>query len=402
MTGKKIAFLMDSPFTCGGEQRVVTSVANLLCLQGYNISIICTRYNNKKSDIYNLNEEVKIIDVSTNTTIDEFVLKINNKLRKINSKFHCLPKCVIKKLMLTRRIRKNIFRKIKENNFDFVIGVASLYSLFLATYRNKISTETKIIGWQHNNFNAYFNTKGRRLYNEKKIFKKYANNFYKYIVLMNDDKLKMDKFFNMSCTKIFNPLSFDSNNIKKLKQEKFVFVGRIENVKGVDLLLEAYKKYIELGGYWKLDIVGDGSKKNDLMNKAKFLKIDDCVNFVGFTTNVQDYLSESMVSLIPSRWEGFGLVLTESMQLGLPAICFRLLPFEEITEGFSSCVFVKPYDVDDFAKEMIKLSSDKECIIRMSSEAEKNARIFEGKTIVKEWMKILEEIGDCDENRKIN
>ena len=39
---KKICFIMPSPFTFGGEQRVVSKVANLLVNEDYNVSIICT------------------------------------------------------------------------------------------------------------------------------------------------------------------------------------------------------------------------------------------------------------------------------------------------------------------------------------------------------------------------
>ena len=45
---KKIAFIMSSPFTYGGEQRVVSVVSSLLCNFGYDVSIICT--NNETID----------------------------------------------------------------------------------------------------------------------------------------------------------------------------------------------------------------------------------------------------------------------------------------------------------------------------------------------------------------
>lgn len=398
MKNKKIAFIMDSPFTFGGEQRVVSKVASLLAAEGYNVSIICTRYKNVRNNMYNINKKVKIVNVSSNSKVDELILRINHKLRKINSSYHFMPDCFLKRVMLTKKIRNNIFKELNEEKYDYVVGVASIYSLFLAVYRDNIYEKTKIIGWQHNNFEAYFNKKGRRMYNEKNIFRKYAKNFDKYIVLMNDDKNKIEEHFGISCYKIFNPLSFDTSVKTNLNEKKFVFVGRIEKAKGVDLLLNAYKNYVNLGGNWKLNIIGDGSQKNEMIQKCHSLGLDRYVTFVGFTENVQKYLVDASISLIPSRWEGFGLVLTESMQFGLPTICFDLSPFKEITEGFKSSILVEQFNIKRYAYEMYTLSSDKDKLEEMSLEAIKNSKVFEGKAIVKEWIKIFEELDKKNEN----
>lgn len=389
---KKIAFIMPSPFTYGGEQRVVSKVANLFNEKGYNTTIICASTPKIDYSIYNLNKNVSIIDASVCNFFSKVVKKINNYLRKINSLTKIFEKNpeIIKKLILTPAHRKKIINIINEKQYDYVVGVGSNYSIFLATYKDKINNHTKIIGWQHNNFEAYFNKKGRRFYGEKTLFKKYCKNFDNYVVLMEDDAIKIKETFNFNCTKLFNPLSFENNkNYSNLKQKNFIWYGRVEYAKGLDLLIEAYDKYKKLGGDWKLQIIGDGSEKQKIIEKANTLKLENDIEFIGFTKKIEKYLKNSTIFLFPSRWEGFGLTLTESMQYGIPCICFDLNPFKEISDGYNSCCFVKQFDTTEFANKMYELSNDKNKIKYMSCEALKNVKEFEGNKIISEWINML-------------
>ena len=383
---KKIAFIMATPFTYGGEQRVVSTIANLFNEKEYETTIICTDLNKVDYSLYNLSENVKIEDCSAHNFFSKTLKRITSKIRKINSNIGIISKFpnFIKFLYFTPYIRRKIIKTINENNYDYVVGVSNEYFMFLAGYRNKINSNIKIIAWQHNNFEAYFNKKGQRL------FKKYCNNFDNYVVLMNDDKNKMKEHFNIECTKIFNPLSLENPMKSTLKNEKFIWFGRIHiESKGLDILLKAYNQYITYGGTWKLQIVGDGKEKKDVIKLVQELNLNDMVEFVGFTNNIAKYIKEASIMLCPSRWEGFGLVVTESMQCGLPIICFDLNPFKEISENYDSCCFIKQFDIDEFAKKMYEISKDKEKIMYMSKEALKNVEKFKKEQIINEWVNML-------------
>ena len=57
----KICFFMETPFTKGGEQRVVSIISNLLVQKGYDVSILCTDLITKEDyNLYNLSKKVKI------------------------------------------------------------------------------------------------------------------------------------------------------------------------------------------------------------------------------------------------------------------------------------------------------------------------------------------------------
>ena len=92
----KIAFIMPTPFSLGGEQRVVTVVCNILTDLGYEVSIICTDSKVKENrNMYKLNEKVNILFTENKIT---FFGKIRRKLRKslllINRNYGILKKCL--------------------------------------------------------------------------------------------------------------------------------------------------------------------------------------------------------------------------------------------------------------------------------------------------------------------
>lgn len=391
---KKICFIMPTPFTYGGEQRVVSKIANLLAEDDYDVSIMCTDLGEIDYEIYSLNKRVHIIDATIKGRFSNLVRKLNYKIRKLNSYIGILKNSsfLLKKLLFTSKLKKKMITILNENTYDYIVGVSGDYSLFLACYKEKIKVDSQIIGWQHNNYKAYFETKGRRFFNEKKLFKKYCMNFDNYIVLMDDDKKWMQEKFNLKVTKIFNPLSFDKiisydELVKKKETKSFIWFGRMAKAKGVDLLLKSYKKYLELGGTWELKMVGNGPEYENIKKEIEILNLKDKIKIYDFTKNVEKYLKTSDVFLFPSRWEGFGLTLTEAMSYGLPTVCYKLNPFLEITEGFQSCIMIECFDYDAFANAMKKIE-DKDLRTVMGREALANAEVFSGAKIIEEWKKL--------------
>src|SRR5258706_494256 len=75
----------------------------------------------------------------------------------------------------------------------------------------------------------------------------------------------------------------------------FLFVGRLEKVKGVDVLLNAVKKLSEKKLLFNLNILGGGTLVDDLMNQCKLLNIEKYVKFIGWANEevVSSYMKKS-------------------------------------------------------------------------------------------------------------
>ena len=127
------------------------------------------------------------------------------------------------------------------------------------------------------------------------------------------------------------PMNSKSNDNPLMKKYDALFVGRLVQQKGINFLLEAvsilqkkYKKIIRVA------IVGDGPQKKELIKMCEELKIKDSVEFLGFQRDVDQIMRSSRVLVLPSRWEGFGLVLLEAMKNKLPIVATNVGGIPEI------------------------------------------------------------------------
>lgn len=98
-----------------------------------------------------------------------------------------------------------------------------------------------------------------------------------------------------------------------------VFAGRLEPVKRVDLLLDAFAQ-VHAQTEAHLLILGDGSQLEQLKRQAAQLQVEDNVLFFGHTQNILPLLKHSDVLVLPSDYEGFGNVLVEAMACGTQII----------------------------------------------------------------------------------
>jgi glycosyltransferase involved in cell wall biosynthesis len=99
-----------------------------------------------------------------------------------------------------------------------------------------------------------------------------------------------------------------------------LFVGRLVNVKGLDLLLSAISKVEDQN--FKLVLVGEGKEKENLRIQALELGLADKVIFAGHFNDVELYAWYTLANflILPSRFEPFGAVVNEALILGCPVI----------------------------------------------------------------------------------
>lgn len=108
--------------------------------------------------------------------------------------------------------------------------------------------------------------------------------------------------------------SIYENKVEKLSSKKFLFVGRLEPVKGIDLLLQAWKEIEDKKG-WDITLIGNGSLKKELEGQAgvtikDFMQPDDLVK------EIKQY----DCFILPSVYEPYGVVLHEFAVAGMPII----------------------------------------------------------------------------------
>lgn len=398
---KKICFMMPTVFNIGGEQRVVSVLCNELKKRGYDTSLLL--FDNRFDEdfnLYNLNKEISINYVSGYTN---FYKRLCRKIRNYNSRYGFLKKLpdVNKMLIKSSFPIKNVIKQIDKINPNIIIGVAGEFNL-LCSILKEYFPNIKMIAWQHSSFDAYFNTKGRRHYNEKDLFCKMMSNVDKYVVLTKTDMQKMMEQLNFRSTYIYNIKSFNCGKKADLNNHQFISVGRFDKVKGFDLLIEAFDIFNKNNpdNDWKLKIIGDGSEREDLEAIIKNYELENKIILPGYSKNIiEEYISSS-IYVMTSRWEGFPMVLSECMEVELPIISFDIDVMKEFITNGENGILVKKYDTYLLAKAMEELSKNLELRKSIASEEKKKIEVLSSDNILKQWEKIFEEF-DSNENRKV-
>lgn len=126
-----------------------------------------------------------------------------------------------------------------------------------------------------------------------------------------------------------------------------LYIGRLVDVKGLDLLLSAFAKS-NYGGY-KLVIVGEGQEKTHLNQQVEQLGIKGKVILAGFYSGANLYAWYSLANffILPSRYEPFGAVINEALVYGCPVVASKYIGALDFIDESNGIIF-DPLDEKDF------------------------------------------------------
>ena len=126
---------------------------------------------------------------------------------------------------------------------------------------------------------------------------------------------------------------------------KLVFVGRLVEEKGIDVLLEAASLLQARGYSFDLEIVGDGPLRKSLEVEVSTKGLEAIVKFSGQVppADVARHLIDANIFVLPSRFEGMPGSLLEAFSQGLPAVVTSVSGSEEIVDDNTGWV-VPPGD----------------------------------------------------------
>ena len=158
--------------------------------------------------------------------------------------------------------------------------------------------------------------------------------------------------------RIYNPVTIpEPRNKSDVQSDIFRvgFVGRLEPVKNPLALLEAIALVVDKGYNIELSIVGDGSQKQLLIDRARELNISDRVLFHGFQDKPDQYVRQCNVYVQPSISEGFGLALVEAMGCAVPVIATAVGGAPEIINDNYTGWLIHKTDAETVAEKLVEV-----------------------------------------------
>lgn len=143
-------------------------------------------------------------------------------------------------------------------------------------------------------------------------------------------------------------------------QPTILFIGQLYPRKGVDYLLRAFKKVLEMYPEARLQIVGEDMTPNQeyrpLYQKlAQEQGIQDKVTWLGYRTDVPDLLAQSEIFVLPALEEPFGRVVIEAMSASVPVVATEVGGIPEILQEGVQGYIVEPGNEEALSQAMIAL-----------------------------------------------
>ncbi|SNR76063.1 glycosyltransferase family 4 protein [Lutibacter flavus] len=158
-------------------------------------------------------------------------------------------------------------------------------------------------------------------YSQKKIMVWGAKKFNLFVVLTNGNK---NDWKGVNCTVIPNlsPFVNVDKNFKDAKKNIVLAVGTQSYNKGFGRLIDIWKMIAKKHPDWKLEVYGKQNKNLNLQRKIDELSLSDSFILNEPTKKIAEKYNESAIFVLPSRSEGFGMVLIEAMSFGVPCVAF--------------------------------------------------------------------------------
>ncbi len=153
------------------------------------------------------------------------------------------------------------------------------------------------------------------------------------------------------------------------REDKSFTVGTIaelHRIKGLDVLLQAWSKFIK-HHQANLVIIGEGEERQNLENMAKNMGISDSVIFKGFVDDARQLLSSFDIFCMPSRSEAMPYALLEAGLAGLPVIATPVGGISEIIESGVTGVLVPVENAEVLFSTLVLLAEDEELRKRLGT-----------------------------------
>lgn len=366
----KVAIVIGSLTSIGGLEKITVLLANQLS-DVYDVDLISFSENKGH---YQLNPKLNVIEKNIKYSFFEKVFKkICKNVFRINRFSH------YKEVSFLDNI-------LKSNHYDVIIASDGDQCMSVNDTIKYQEKPIKFISWMHNDYDVYFN-KYFRQYKDKLADSLSSSSYVVTLTNKNQDEYAIH---NKNTIRIYNPLTLDFPKQSSLKNKEIIFVSRlVKEQKGLDFLINIATRLRHTD--WKIRIVGEGKDSCWLESAVKAHDLQDVVILHGAVTeNIQELYANASIFVSTSRWEGFGLVITEAMACGLPVVAFENSGPNEILSQGDYGILVPQYDTNVFANSLQELIDNPIKLAMYSEKSLQRSEDFSIEKIIKQWKNIIE------------
>lgn len=366
----KIIYTYSSFANKGGLERIFVDKANALAQKGHEVHILCNFDDSKCSFAYKVDPSVKIHNIQEHMNEDGGMLT--------------LP---FRWLSYRWRLNKAAKKILAEINADILV----MTTVWILRCFFKGAKHTVLES--HGNRNFTFNFSKRNIRNisvaEKKV---------DLIVALTKEDAE-NWHGKSSSIVIPNYTDIQSKKHTEKHHNQVCYVGRLDRFKGVDLLIDAWRKVHEVYPQSVLHIYGEGDIKRDLQIRIDNYGLNNYIILKGKSDDVSSVYTSHDFLVLSSQSEGFGLVLIEAMTCGCPCVSVDCPsgPREVIADGEDGLLveyrgLSRDEQVQRLADAICRMLADPAMCRRMGEAAARNVGRFDRTTIMARWEQLFQSL----------
>ncbi|WP_055588468.1 glycosyltransferase [Streptacidiphilus griseoplanus] len=190
-----------------------------------------------------------------------------------------------------------------------------------------------------------------------------------------------------------NPLPFHPDEAAPLDTLRIGAVGRLDPVKRLDRLVEAFAAAAADRPGWELHLFGEGPLEGGLRAQAVRLGVADRVVFRGTASDMAAAYRELSLVALTSEREGRPMALAEGSACGVPCVSFDVSGgVRELVADGRTGTLVQPGDVPAFAAALGTLMDDRELRLRYGAAAREHVAGLSLPAVLDRWEELFHEI----------
>ena len=352
----KICYFLGDITTTGGIERVL-SILTTEQVKDPDLDLtIVSKFHSYPKPNYYFDDKIKIVYLQ-----EKAVNNSPGSFARLKQHFRSIPKI--------RRFYRN-------HQFDLILSQAfpNTFTLWIAGLDMK-----RVIGVEH----VYYGYYGRII----RGIRHYVYKRLSQLVVLTSRYQPCFQGEGLTRVNIIaNPVVLSNRSRSSLMNKKIISVGRLVYQKGFDTFVEIFKNIHVKYPDWSVEIYGRGILHDALQKQIDEAGLTNSFKLMGNTDQIEREYHSASIFVLPSRFEGFPMVLTEAMSQGLACVSFNCPngPSDLILDE-SVGLLVENQNKTEFEKALFRLIEDVELRKLIGANAYANVKRFDVYNIISEW-----------------
>ena len=356
-----IIYVIEDYSENGGVERIVSDKANTLSAQYHHDITVISVYRDNRKEQFKLDDGVNLIHLDV-----PFAKRTNNSIIRLLSRLYTI-------IIAIKRLNK----EIKQLHPDIIFFTTTLGAILL----------------------PFCHTKARKIYESH-----LARNFNPFNKIFFLTELKAERIICLTSGDakeykhakrvdiIPNYINEVKSHVEDYSVKKAIAVGRLENQKGFDILIDCWKEISRQYPDWQLDIYGEGSCREELQQQIYSLELGDKVKLCGRNYKIIEVYPQYSLHLMTSRYEGLPMTLIEAQACGLPSVVFdyQYGAKDIVSNGYNG-LLIEQGNRKLFIEAAMKMMSSEELRKEYGNNAIETGKRYSKENIFRKWIQIINE-----------